>query len=147
MQLVLVVEDEYGNAEIIRLLLEAEGYRVVSASNGKEAADLLAGEKPAVILSDYMMPTMNGAELGKWIRSNPALASIPFIFMSGTSQDVVEQAFRDFDAFVPKPFDIGVVLPVIARLAENGRPAPVNTDDVSRSMKQLLKGIDLSSTD
>lgn len=147
MKLVLVVEDEYGNAEVIRLLLEAEGYRVVSASNGKEAADLLTGEKPAVILSDYMMPTMNGAELGKWIRSNPALASIPFIFMSGTSQDVVEQAFRDFDAFVPKPFDIGVVLPVIARLAENGRPAPVNTDDVSRSMKQLLKGIDLSSTD
>ena len=50
MQLVMVVEDEYGNAEMLQLLLESEGFRVVSASNGVAGIELLAGEKPALIL-------------------------------------------------------------------------------------------------
>ncbi|MCR5885067.1 response regulator [Rhizobacter sp. J219] len=62
MKLVLLAEDEYGNAEILRLLLEAEGFRVSSASNGKLALELLAGEKPALILTDFMMPHATGGE-------------------------------------------------------------------------------------
>lgn len=147
MKLILVVEDEYGSAEVMQLLLEAEGYRVASASNGKKALELLEREKPAVIVSDFMMPTMNGAELGKFIRGNPSLARIPFIFVSGTSRDVVEESFRDFDGFVLKPFDIEVLLPLIARLAESGRTSPVDSSDVSHSMKRLLKGIELPPAD
>ena len=124
MKLVLLVEDEYGNAEVIQLLLETAGYRVATASNGKAALELLAGgEKPAVILSDFMMPTMHGGEFGVAVRSNPTLAQIPFIFMSGTNEQVVWKAFSDYDAFLIKPFEVDVLLRLVARFVESGRGA------------------------
>ncbi len=143
MKLVLVVEDEYGNAEVLRLFLEAEGYRVTLAVNGKAALELLTGELPSVILSDYMMPAMNGAELGQALRSNPALSHIPFVFLSATSEDVVRQAFRDYDAFVTKPFDAEALVPLIEHLATSGRPSAPSSEAVEESMRQLLKGMNL----
>lgn len=143
MKLVLMVEDEYGNAEVIQLLLEAAGYRVASASNGKAALELLAGEKPSLILSDFMMPTMNGAELGEAVRRSDALADIPFIFMSGTSEQVVRQSFRDYDGFIAKPFQIDALLSMIERLVLKGRTPAPSSEEVDESMRHLLKGIHL----
>jgi CheY-like chemotaxis protein len=143
MKLILVVEDEHGNAKVVRLLLEAEGYRVASASNGRDALDLLAGEKPALILSDFMMPTMNGGEFGLAVRRDPGLSRIPFVFMSGTSEPVVRQLFADYDAFVAKPFEVETLFPIIARLIATGRTKPPDSKDVGNSMRQLLKGIHL----
>lgn len=143
MKLVLVVEDEYGNAEILKLLLEAAGYRVATASNGKAALEILEGEKPALILSDFMMPTMNGGEFGEAVRRKPGLSKVPFIFMSATSEHVVQRSFRDYDAFLTKPFDIDTMLLLVARFAENGRLAPPTSKEVGDSMRQLLKGIHL----
>lgn len=143
MNLVLIVEDEYGNAEVLQLLLEAEGYRVAAASNGKAALELLAGEKPVLILSDFMMPRMNGAELGDAVRRNPALCHIPFVFMSATSEDVVRRSFRDYDAFLVKPFEIDNLLAVAARLIAQGRQVQPTSEEVGESMRQLLKGLQL----
>lgn len=147
MKLVLVVEDEYGNAEVMRLLLEAAGYRVANASNGKAALELLEGEKPALILSDFMMPTMNGGELGEALRRNPALSHTPLIFMSGTSEQVVRQTFRDYDAFLVKPFNVDTLLMLVARFIEHGRPSPPTSKEVGDSMRHLLKGIQLPPGD
>lgn len=73
MKMILIVEDEYGNAEILQLLLEAEGYRVALASNGQQALDILrTSENPALILSDFMMPVMNGGEFGQALSKGPA---------------------------------------------------------------------------
>ncbi|WP_439588359.1 response regulator [Hydrogenophaga sp.] len=143
MKLVLVVEDEYGNAEVLQMLLESAGYRVAIASNGKAAMDLLQGEKPALILSDFMMPTMNGGELGEAVRRHASLTHTPFIFMSATSEDVVREVFRDYDAFLPKPFDVDTLLLLVARLIESGRLPPPSSKEVGDSMRQLLKGIHL----
>jgi two-component system phosphate regulon response regulator PhoB len=143
MHLVMVVEDEYGNAEVVQLLLETAGYRVLSASNGKAALDLLDDEKPALILSDFMMPTMNGGELGEAVRRNPALAQIPFIIMSGTNEEVVRQTFRDYDAFLVKPVEADALLLLIARHIESGRTPPPTSEQVGDSMRQLLKGLHL----
>lgn len=143
MKLVMIVEDEYGNAEVLQLLLEAEGYRVAAASNGKIALELLAGEKPALILSDFMMPVMNGAELGEAVRQDPALCHIPFVFMSATSQDVVRKAFPNFDAFLVKPFNLDTMLSVVERLVDSGRPPPPGNERVGDPLRQLLKGIQL----
>lgn len=142
MKLVLVVEDEYGALEILKLLLEAEGYRVATASNGKEALKLLEGEVPALVLSDFMMPVMNGAELGEAIRCHTAAHDVPFVFISGTDEAVVRQSFRNYDAFIKKPFDIDGLLSMVERLISSGRPAQPDSEAVSESMRQLLKGID-----
>jgi len=144
MQLVLLVEDEYGNAEVLRLLLEAEGYRVAVAGNGREALALLAGEKPAVILSDFMMPHMTGGELGLAVRATPALKDIPFVILSGTQEAVVRAAFEDYDAFVVKPFAAEDLLKVLAHLIASGRPKPLPpAEDIDYSLRQLLRGIEI----
>jgi CheY-like chemotaxis protein len=141
MKLILVVEDEYGNAEVMQLLLEAAGYRVVTASNGQAALEVLSHEKPALILSDFMMPTMNGGEFGMALRQQPEPSQIPLVFMSGTSETVVRRTFRDYDAFLQKPFHVDALLDVVARLIEHGRPTPPSSEQVGDSMRHLLKGI------
>jgi CheY-like chemotaxis protein len=147
MQLILIVEDEYGAAEILQLILEAHGYRVTSASNGKAALEKLSGERPAVIVSDFMMPYMNGAELGAAIRQNPALAEVPFLFISGTNEEVVQKSFGDYDGFLAKPYDVDALLSVVGELASGGRRHRVRSRDVDQSMRQLLKGIELPPGD
>lgn len=142
MKLVLIVEDEYGNAEILQLLLEAEGYRVAVASNGKQALEILrSGESPALILSDFMMPIMNGGEFGTVVKQDAVLAAIPFVFMSGTSEDVVRRAFKDYDAFLVKPIELDSLLATIQRLIEDGRDAPSSTERVEESTRQVLAGM------
>jgi len=146
MQLILVVEDEYGAAEVMELMLQAHGYRVASASNGKAALELLAAEKPALIVSDFMMPHMNGAELGAAVRANAAWCDIPFICLSGTSEEVVRAAFSDYDCFLPKPADMDSLLAAIGDLI-GGRKPRISASDVDKSMRQLLKGIEIPPAD
>ena len=151
MKLVLLVEDEYGNAEVLRLLLEAEGYRVVHAANGRDALALLSGERPAVILSDFMMPHMTGGELGHAVRNAPALRDIPLILLSGTDEAVVRTAFKDYDAFMAKPYAAESLLKLVAHLAASGRHLPLlgandrdpRSEDVDYSLRQLLRGIEI----
>ncbi len=147
MQLILVVEDEYGAAEILQMILEAHGYRVASASNGRDALERLNGERPAVIVSDFMMPHMTGAELGVAVRQTPNLAEIPFLFISGTNEEVVQRSFADYDGFLPKPFELEALLKILAELAAGGRKQRVRSRDVDESMRQLLKGIELPPGD
>lgn len=147
MKLVLVVEDEYGNAEILQLLLEGEGYRVALASNGQQALLKLAEEAPSVILSDFMMPAMNGGELGVAVREDATWSRIPFVFMSATSEEVVRRSFADYDAFITKPFDLATLVAVIERMASGGRPEKPSDAEVGESMRQLLKGIRLPGAD
>lgn len=142
MKLVLIVEDEYGNAEVMQLLLEAEGYRVAAASNGLQALDMLReGEKPALILSDFMMPIMDGGEFGAAIRQDTTLAHIPFVFMSATSEDVVRRIFQDYDAFMVKPVEIDPLLALVKRLIAEGRPQRTDNELAEASMRQVLKGM------
>lgn len=142
MKLVLIVEDEYGNAEVLQLLLEAEGYRVAAASNGLQALDMLReGEKPALILSDFMMPIMDGGEFGVAVRQDATLSQIPFIFMSATSEDVVRRIFQDYDAFMVKPVEIDPLLALVKRLIADGRPQRDDSDRAEESMRKVLKGM------
>ena len=147
MQLILIVEDEYGAAETLKMILEAHGYRVTSASNGKAALEALNGERPAAIVSDYMMPHMTGAELGIALRQSPSLAEVPFLFISGTSEEVVQKAFADYDAFLPKPYDLDALLATLADLSAGGRKQRVRSREVDESMRHLLKGIELPPGD
>jgi two-component system phosphate regulon response regulator PhoB len=147
MQLILIVEDEYGAAEVLRLILEAHGYRVASASNGRDALEMLGGERPAVILSDFMMPHMTGGELGTAIRQNAAWADIPILLLSGTNEEVIRKSFADYDAFLPKPCDADALLAMVGELAACGRKPRVGSRDVDETMRHLLKGLELPRED
>ena len=122
-QLVLVVEDEHGSAEVLQFLLQAEDYRVAVASNGRDGLALIDRERPAAILSDFLMPDVSGAELGFAVRVDPSLDDVPFVMLSGTSESVVRETFVDYDAFVKKPYQSQALMRVVAELLGHGRPA------------------------
>src|SRR5688572_1371616 len=145
MKLILLVEDEYGSAEILQLLLEGEGFRVVVASNGRVALDMLAGEKPALILTDFMMPHMTGGELGLAVRANPMLEDIPIIVVSGTHESVVRKSFDDYDAFVEKPYAADALMALVTHLMLQGRArhASASRSDpkLDASLQTFLRGL------
>lgn len=80
---ILVVDDEYLIADILCYALEDEGFMVVKASNGQKGLEVFERERPALIITDFMMPVMDGLEFAKAIRALPSVNHLPIILISG----------------------------------------------------------------
>lgn len=100
---VLIVDDEIDVTSTFSLLFEVHGFAVRTASNGVEALAALATSKPDLIVSDCMMPLMDGLELCRRVRADPAMADMPIILMSG-APDRHDLTSVRYDAFLKKPF-------------------------------------------
>jgi CheY-like chemotaxis protein len=118
MQTVLVVDDEFGVAEVLQSILEDEGYRVATAINGKQALARLGELTPDLIMLDYMMPIMDGTQTLAAIRNDTAFAKIPVIMMSSLEEVAVRETCTDYDSFLRKPFRAMAVLKAVAQLLE-----------------------------
>lgn len=116
MRTILVVEDEFGAAEVLMTALEDEGYRVVLAANGRQALERLEESEPDLIVADYMMPIMDGAAMGAAVRAHPDHRDIPIIMTSAVGEAAVRQRFADFQAYLRKPFRIDELLQTVRRL-------------------------------
>lgn len=125
MKTILVVDDELSNAEVLALILEDEGYRVFTAVNGRHGLERVHDVRPDLVLLDFMMPVMDGAEMGQRLRAAEATRHIKIVMCSSLDEDAVQEYFRDYDAFLRKPFDIKLGLSTIGRLLDDGNaPAP-----------------------
>ena len=82
MATVLVVDDEFGIVDVLETILTDEGYRVLTACNGKQGLVRLSEEKPEVILLDFMMPILGGGDMLRAMAAEPAYQRIPVIMMS-----------------------------------------------------------------
>ena len=104
---VLVVEDSPTQAQRLRHILEQEGYEVGVAENGRVAMEMAPQFRPALIISDVVMPEMDGYELSSRIKANPDLSEIPVILVTTMSdpQDVIRGLECGADNFVLKPYD------------------------------------------
>jgi CheY-like chemotaxis protein len=116
MAVVLVVDDEVGIVKLLEDVLTDEGHRVLTAMNGQQALDRAATEKPALVLTDYMMPVMDGAALVKAMAADALLADIPVAIMSSIPETTVAQRCSGYVAFVRKPFNIFAVVDLVAEL-------------------------------
>lgn len=116
MKTILLVEDEFGIAGVLTLLLEDEGYRVLSAANGRQALSRLAETTPDLVITDFMMPLLDGAALGQALRANPASADIPIIMMSAVPEAAVRNRFDGYTVYLRKPFPIPAFFHVVADL-------------------------------
>ena len=105
---ILIVEDDPWMQRELLSVLDGRGYELMPASNGVTALARASGTLPDVIVSDVVMPVMDGWTLLKRVRHNARLASVPFMFLSGhSSPQDLQRAFRlGADDFVPKPFDV-----------------------------------------
>lgn len=116
MRTVLVVEDEFGVADVIMAALEDEGYRVIVAANGRQGMDRLRESTPALIIMDFMMPVMDGAAMGAAVRADAAFAALPIIMTSAISEGAVRERFPSYQAFLRKPFRVQELLDRVAEL-------------------------------
>jgi len=109
---VLVIEDHPDQRELLELVLQREGYRVITAGNGEEALEKLAKEPVDIALSDIMMPKMDGLELLHKLRSNPAFKNIYVILITARIQegDRVRGLDLGADDYINKPFSFSELL-------------------------------------
>ena len=116
MATVLVVEDEFGIADLIEAVLEDEGYRVLTAANGKQGLELLIEERPDLVFLDYMMPVMDGAAILRSIAGDSSLHDIPVVMMSSLPEATVAERCQGYTIFMRKPFKIADVISLTRRL-------------------------------
>lgn len=116
MATVLIVDDEPDLLFLLKMVLETAGYSVVEASDGAEALEKLSERNPDMVITDLMMPVMNGRELIRQLRSNPSTASLPILLCS-LHPDVAAGA----DAVVQKPFKPHELLRVTGALLQGAK--------------------------
>lgn len=123
MRTILVVEDEFGIADVLTSVLEDEGYRVYAAGNGRRGLERLAEVKPDLVVLDFMMPLMDGAAMGQAMRADPAHAPVPIVMISSVPEAVVRARFDGYAAFLRKPFRIPTFLDLVVRTLGGGPSA------------------------
>ena len=125
MATVLVVDDEFGIGELLEALLEDEGHHALTAMNGRHALERIAESKPDLIISDLMMPVMDGAGLLRAVRENPELNAIPFALMCALPEANISDRIAGYDAFLRKPFKLAEISGLVERLlVARNEPGP-----------------------
>ena len=118
MKTVLLVDDEHAILDALSGILEDEGFRVVTASNGREALARLGEAVPDVALVDVMMPLMDGRELLREMQGDARWQHIPVVLMSAVPKVILERdAPLTCADFFQKPFDLWKLLSRLKELA------------------------------
>ena len=116
MSTILVVDDEPDQRFLLRRIFERAGHEVSDAGNGAAALQAVRESAPDLVVTDVMMPVMDGVELIRCLRDDPATAHIPVLAASGDTH-----LAGAADAVVPKPYDWRHLLAVADALLKEGR--------------------------
>lgn len=130
---ILIVEDGATQAEQLTFTLERHGYPVRQARSGQEALARVREKVPLLVISDINMPEMDGYELCRRIRSDPALAGLPVILLTSLSdpEDVVRGLESGADHFVAKPLDEEHLLSRIRQIMANRQLRALESTPIS----------------
>lgn len=136
--LILIVEDDLQIRSMIKEFL-CDRYNILEASNGKEAREITEQYLPQLIISDIIMPVMNGVEFVKNIRSNDHLKHIPVIFLSAKSdiESQIEGYAIGADAYLNKPFNIRHLEVLIASLLNKTKTLSEYSNSPSFALEQF----------
>jgi two-component system, OmpR family, alkaline phosphatase synthesis response regulator PhoP len=115
MKRVLLVDDENAVRDVIKHIFEDEGYEVMTANNGTEGLLCVQTAKPHLIITDLMMPSMNGVKFCRSVQAVPEYRIIPIILVSAVS-DRVESKGCNWAAVIHKPFELDVLIATVAHL-------------------------------
>ena len=99
---ILVVEDDGDLLEVLKFVLEDEGYRVSTARSGAEALALATAQDVSLILLDVEMPDLSGIEVAKRLRADPRTANVRLAIHTGMAAAQIREQFTDYDAFIAK---------------------------------------------
>lgn len=114
----LLVDDEPGLREAVKDYLEESGFKVQVASNAREGWELMQQNTPELVISDIMMPQVDGYQFLKQLREDPRFASLPVIFLTakGMTSDRIQGYQAGVDGYLPKPFDPDELVAIVENL-------------------------------
>ena len=113
---VIVIDDEFGIAELLQAVLVDEGHDVLTAANGKHGLELVEGQTPDIIFLDFMMPVMDGAAVLQRLSKSAGLRDIPVVMMSSIPEASVAQRCTGYFMFLRKPFSVFQVVETVNKL-------------------------------
>jgi len=124
---ILIIEDIPSVRELLEATLRYKGYRVISAANGADALEEVKKELPSLIITDILMPKMDGFALAQQLRTQPNTHKIPIIIISATyiaSEDKDFALKLGIARFIEKPIDTEDFLLTVAEVLTEGRKIP-----------------------
>lgn len=138
---ILVVEDHDPIREAIRMILEDEGFRVVTAVDGLDALQKMEQARPDLIVADIMVPRMDGRDFYRAVRERPEGLAIPFIFLTalGTKEDILLGKELGAEDYLVKPFDPQELVRVIrSRLRRMREVQQVQAAELDRLKQHIV---------
>jgi two-component system KDP operon response regulator KdpE len=152
---ILIVDDDPGLRELIRINLEHEGYKVLQASNGVECLEAVREQRPELVLLDVMMPEMDGLEACERLRQ---FSSVPVLMLTAKvqSKDIVTGLDKGADDYITKPFNIDEltarIRALLRRVPSAYRPLTAADDQIQIDQQKrevLVRGepVDLTPTE
>ena len=137
---VLLVDDEPGLRDAVQAYLEDSGFTVDVAANAQIGLKKLQENPPELIISDIMMPRVDGYAFLQQVRSQEGYKHVPFIFLTakGLTTDRIQGYNAGVDAYLPKPFDPDELVAIATNLLEKSRSNPDNAT-VARELAEIKK--------
>ncbi|MBP1314178.1 response regulator [Herbaspirillum sp. 1130] len=120
---ILVVEDDLTFQQVIAFGLKNYGYSVVAAGNGAAALELVAGCKFDLIITDLLMPVMDGLDFAAQLKNEPSTCGIPVVLMSGRKLDARLDEDNVFAAMLAKPFTLEELTGLVERFIGGAKAA------------------------
>lgn len=120
-ELILLVDDDEHILRSLEIYLKMEEFRVITASGGREAINILEEVRPDLIVLDIMMPEIDGFQVLKSVKDNPKVSSVPVIMLTAKSQDV--DVLKGYDqgiaSYMTKPFNLNELVDNINLIIES----------------------------
>ncbi|MBH8562541.1 response regulator transcription factor [Nostoc sp. CENA67] len=125
----LLVDDEPGLREAVKDYLQESGFSVQVASNAREGWDLMQQNTPDLVISDIMMPQVDGYQFLKQLREDPRFQALPVVFLTakGMTGDRIQGYQAGVDAYLPKPFDPDELVAIVENLLTRRTAKPQTT--------------------
>lgn len=122
--LILLVEDREDNRVLARKLLERAGFRVVEATDGREALEQVAAQRPDLLLLDMSLPLVDGWTVARTLRQSPDFKDLLIVALTAHAMDGDRERALEAgcDEFLTKPIEVAKFIPTIRRILERRRP-------------------------
>ncbi|MCT7951047.1 response regulator transcription factor [Ancylothrix sp. C2] len=142
----VLVDDEPGLREAVQAYLEDSGFTVHVASNAKQGLELVDQKQPDLVITDVMMPQVDGYQFLKLLREDPRYKALPVVFLTarGMTSDRIQGYQAGCDAYISKPFDPDELVAIVGNLlnrreATKTVPADGETPDITELASQIAE--------
>ncbi|HEY9196725.1 MAG TPA: response regulator [Mucilaginibacter sp.] len=115
---ILVIEDDEDILDSIQTLLSMHDYDVKGITDTADIVSVISENKPDLVLTDYILPGMNGGQICRTIKDKPDLSHIPVILMTAYHKQAISIANFGYDAYLPKPFENKKLVSIVEKLLE-----------------------------